>query len=83
MPANPRADRYSHTPRKVFDKAMDRLHVRLVRLKEDYRADLLIIFHRVQALEEALTELMDPPQKNQQLENTHRFLTDVSDTEEL
>lgn len=55
---NPKANRYSHTPRKVFDKAMDRQDLRRQRDKEEHRADLKAIFHRVKNLENELTQLI-------------------------
>ncbi len=41
--------------RKVFDKYCDRMELKLQRVKEDYRADLQALFHRITNLEAQLT----------------------------
>lgn len=57
MPLNPRADRYNHTPRKVFDTAMDRMDIKRQRDRQDHRADLGAIIQKMDQLETRLTEL--------------------------
>ncbi len=59
MAFNPRADRYSHTPRKVFDNAVDNLKLRIQRAKEDSRADIGAVMARIVTLEHAMKELLD------------------------
>ncbi len=71
MPANPRADRYSHTPRKVFDNAVDNLKLRILRAKEDSRADIGALVARLILVEEALEELMDPLSKKHDCKDPH------------
>lgn len=58
MAADDRANRYSHTPRKVFDKALDRVEIRRQRDREDHRNDLQAIFQRLKNLEDHLTKLI-------------------------
>ncbi len=53
------ADKYRNTPRKVFDKSMDRMELRIQRIKEDYRADLVAIMARIVRLEESFVLLDD------------------------
>ncbi len=73
---NPPANRYSHTPRKVFDKAMDRQDLRLKRVKEDYRADLKAMVQRLINLEDTVGRLV------RQIER-HFPIEDEFDVEEL
>ncbi len=54
---NRRANRYDHTPRKVFDKGMDRMELRIQRVKEDYRNDFQAIFHRMENIEQQLFQV--------------------------
>ncbi len=43
--------------RKLFDKYQDRMDLRLVRIKEDYRNDMLALLNRLQNLEDRFDEL--------------------------
>jgi len=79
MPPNPRADRYNHTPRKVFDKGMDGIKLRILRVKEDYRADMASLVARLILLEEAVEELMDPLGKDFQKEEQDDLLFQLPD----
>ncbi len=57
------ADKYRNTPRKVFDKSMDRIELRIQRIKEDYRADIAAVLARVDLLEsnhQRLVEFLKP-----------------------
>ncbi len=54
---NPKANRYSHTPRKVFDKAMDRMDLKRQRDREDHRADMAALIKRLLNLEREVTAL--------------------------
>ncbi len=45
------SNRYTSTPRKVFDKAIDRMDLKRIRDREDHRNDLKAIFKRLQNLE--------------------------------
>ncbi len=47
-------NRYSNTPRKVFDKHVDRMEEKRLRDKQDHRADLKAIFSRLKNLENQL-----------------------------
>ncbi len=63
MPGNPPANRYSHTPRAVFERAIDRIEIRRLRDKEDVRTDLAFLLGKIQQLEETIEELLDPLEK--------------------
>ncbi len=56
---NPRQDRYANTPRKIFDKHVDRMHDLRVRDKEDHRADMKALLQRLVNLETQLSLLME------------------------
>ncbi len=51
-------NRYSSTPRKVFDKHVDRMELRRKRDKEDHRADFKALFQRIRNLEIELSHLI-------------------------
>ncbi len=57
--SNDFVNKFSSTPRRVFDKAMDKVEIKRQRDKEDHRADLKAIFHRIINLEQALQDLAD------------------------
>ncbi len=57
MAGNPRADRYSHTPRKVFDSYIDRMAVKRQRDREDHRADMGALLQKLDQLQDQLTHL--------------------------
>ena len=57
-PSNERRNQYNSTPRKVFDKAMDRQDRRLKRVQEDYRNDVQAIFQRTRNLEAQLVRVL-------------------------
>ncbi len=59
MPPNQRANRYDHTPRKVFDKAIDRMELKRLRDREDHRTDLHLLMNRLKALQLQLDLLED------------------------
>ena len=59
MPVNPRADRYSHTPRKVFNAYVDRMALKRSRDREDNRNDLHLMMTMIKHLQEELLELKD------------------------
>ena len=48
-------NRYNSTPRKVFDKYIDRMAVRRTRDLEDHRADMKALIRRLDNLETQLT----------------------------
>ncbi len=56
---NPSRDRYANTPRKIFDKHVDRIEVRRQRDREDHRADMKALLHRLTNLETQLTDLAE------------------------
>lgn len=45
--------KYNSVPRKVFDKSLDRIDIRIQRIKEDYRNDLVAILARIVTIEQA------------------------------
>ncbi len=51
------ANKYSSTPRKVFDKHVDRMETKRQRDREDHRADMQALLRRVQNIEVMLTQL--------------------------
>ncbi len=59
MAGNPRADRYLHTPRKVFDSYVDRMALKRSRDREDNRNDLHRMMGMIKHLQEELLELKD------------------------
>lgn len=44
-------NRYTNTPRNIFDKHVDRMETKRLRDKEDHRNDLKAIFQRLSNLE--------------------------------
>ncbi len=58
------ADRYNSTPRKVFDKHVDRIEVRRQRDRQDHRADMKALIQRMVNLEEQLTYLTEHVQQH-------------------
>ncbi len=50
-------NKWSHTPRKVFDSYVDRMAVKRQRDREDYRNDLQAIFQKLKDLQNQLTLL--------------------------
>ncbi len=59
MPPNQRANKYDHTPRKVFDKALDRIELKRLRDKEDHRADLQLVLQKLVLLRQQLDLLAE------------------------
>ena len=59
MPPNDRANRYDHTPRKVFDKAMDRMDLKRQRDREDSRSDLRAVLARIVSIEDKLIQVLE------------------------
>ncbi len=47
---NTKRNQYNSTPRKVFDTYIDRMAVKRARDKEDLRADMLLIFSKLELL---------------------------------
>ncbi len=62
MAANAGPNRYSSTPRKVFDKHVDRMETKRQRDREDHRADMQALINRMNNLEAQLTHLADHQQ---------------------
>ncbi len=56
MADNMTRNQYNSTPRKVFDKAIDRMELKRARDKQDHRADLAVFVARIHALETALDD---------------------------
>ncbi len=54
-PSTSNPNRYVNTPRKIFDKHVDRMEAKRLRDREDHRADLKAIFSRMKNLESQLT----------------------------
>ncbi len=59
MAPDERASRYNSTPRKVFDKSMDRISARAKRDREDHRADMKALISRIYNLENELELLTE------------------------
>ncbi len=55
MAANYEPNRYNTTPRKVFDKHVDRMELRRKRDKQDHRADMATVLLKIVELETLLT----------------------------
>ncbi len=53
--SNERRNQYNSTPRKVFDKALDRVEVRRQRDREDHRIDIAALLARLRTLEALFT----------------------------
>ncbi len=51
---NTKRNQYNSTPRKVFDTYIDRMAVKRARDKEDLRADMLLIFSKLELLTQRL-----------------------------
>ncbi len=63
---NAKRNQYNSTPRKVFDKAIDRQDVRLARHKEDHRADVNALLQRLNNVEKKLTQLLEEQHMQQE-----------------
>ncbi len=48
-------NKYNSTPRKIFDKHVDRMEVKRKRDKDDHRADMKALLQRLLSLENQLT----------------------------
>ncbi len=72
------SNKYNATPRKVFDKAMDRQDTRLSRHKEDHRRDIAALTARVINLEEMLTQFTTF-KKHDCTDPTCKYCTDEND----
>ncbi len=59
MPADPPWNRYNSTPRKVFDKHVDRIELRRQRDRQDHRADMQALIKRLLNLENQLEQLTE------------------------
>ncbi len=53
------SNKYSSTPRKIFDKHVDRMEVRRKRDREDHRADMQALIKRLLNLEDQLKHLTE------------------------
>ncbi len=53
-----------YVSRKLVDRMNDKFNLRIIRIKEDYRADMAALARRLILLEEAVEELMDPTGKD-------------------
>lgn len=45
-------NKWNSTPRKVFDATLERVYLKISRVREDYRADIALLVKRIIALEE-------------------------------
>ncbi len=52
-------NKYSSTPRKIFDKHVDRMETKRQRDREDHRADMKALIQRLNALESKLTQVVE------------------------
>ncbi len=52
-------NRYSSTPRKIFDKHVDRIAAHRQRDRQDHRADMQALIQRLNNLEDQLTHLAE------------------------
>ncbi len=57
--AYPGPNRYNSTPRKVFDKHVDRMETKRQRDREDHRADMQALIKRLINLEHNLLQLTE------------------------
>ncbi len=53
---NTKRNQYNSTPRKVFDSYIDRMAIKLMRQREDHRADVHALLQRIVSVEQALQE---------------------------
>lgn len=74
---NAKRDQYTSTPRKVFDKEIDRQNARLSRHKEDHRADVNALLQKISSLQTQLTVLAD--HVNQHCDQMKDLLPDHED----
>ncbi len=58
------ADRYNSTPRKVFDKHVDRIKELRRRDREDHRADLQALIKQIRSLQNELDLLTEHVQSH-------------------
>ncbi len=57
-------NQYNSTPRKVFDKHVDRMETKRQRDREDHRADMQALIKRLNNLEDQLNHLSDHVNKH-------------------
>ncbi len=53
------ANKYNSTPRKVFDKYVDRMDLKLLRAKEDHRSDIGTLIRKLKELDNKLFLLQE------------------------
>ncbi len=77
--------KYSHTPRKVFDRAMDRVNAKRLRDREDHRADMETVLRKLKDLQNELTLIKSELEEVQLHVERHCAQLDTSrgDTEGL
>ncbi len=68
--------RYSHTPRKVFDRAIDRLHLKRQRDREDHRNDMETIVRQIRKLENQLTQILEERHANDSCSPNCKYCTE-------
>ncbi len=51
-------NQYTSTPRKIFDKHVDRMETKRLRDKQDHRADMQTLLQRLEKLEKQLFQLL-------------------------
>ncbi len=84
MPPNARANRYDHTPRKVFDKAMDRMDLKRRRDRDDTNADYRILQRQLKELNLEMANLHEELEELQHHVDRHcQQLDTARDTEGL
>ncbi len=57
MGKNSTLDKYLNTPRKIFDKHVDRMELRRSRDREDHRADMKTLITRLVLVEKYLAKI--------------------------
>ncbi len=79
-----RADRYANTPRRIFDKHVDRMELKRQRDREDHRNDVQAVLQRIRNLETQLTKLEEHVAHHcSQLIDEEGDMHSADDTEEL
>ncbi len=73
------SNKYSHTPRKVFDKLVDRIEIRRQRDREDHRNDVQALIARIANLEERFQNQFPVEEKHGCRDSTCKFCSDEAE----
>ncbi len=75
-------NKFNSTPRKVFDKYIDRMAVRRIRDLENHRADLQSVFRKINDMQQHILDLEDHVRSHCDTVNSTSYITARKDGNE-